>query len=165
MSQEVFMRGLFSGFMALAFAWAVYSRYDDEIGIEVSETERQKYLPYIPGSLLPMFLLVITLLGAYFYGFVGAARMTLSACFGIFLHISLYYLVLLLILPFLRKRISARACAMLWLIPNYLYIIHQSYMELPRGILYGFSLESGWLVLRWFFFGNALIIWFSAVRF
>ena len=161
MSQEVFMRGLFSGFMALAFAWAVYSRYDDEIGIEVSETERQKYLPYIPGSLLPMFLLVITLLGAYFYGFVGAARMTLSACFGIFLHISLYYLVLLLILPFLRKRISARACAMLWLIPNYLYIIHQSYMELPsplfvitaKGnivwILFGIWLAGFALVLLW----------------
>ena len=161
MSQEVFIRGLFSGLMALAFAWAVYSRYDDEIGLEVSETERQKYIPYIPGSLLPMFLLVITLLGAYFYGFLGAARMTLSACFGIFLHISLYYLVLLLILPFLRKRISARACAMLWLIPNYLYIIHQSYMELPsplfvitaKGnivwILFGIWLAGFALVLHW----------------
>lgn len=161
MSQEVFIRGLFSGLMALAFAWAVFTRYDDEIGIEVSETERQKYLPYIPGSLLPMFLLLITLLGAYFYGFIGAARMTLSACFGIFLHISLYYLVLLLILPFLRKRISARACAMLWLIPNYLYIIHQSYMELPsplfvitaKGnivwILFGIWLAGFALVLLW----------------
>ncbi len=161
MSQEVFMRGLFSGLMALAFAWAVYSRYDDEIGLEVSETERQKYLPYIPGSLLPMFLLVITLLGAYFYGFLGAARMTLSACFGIFLHISLYYLVLLLILPFFRKRISARACAMLWLIPNYLYITHQSYMELPsplfvitaKGnitwILFGIWLAGFALILLW----------------
>ena len=61
--------------------------------------------------------------------------MTLSACFTIFLHISLYYLVLLLILPFLRKVISARACAMLWLVPNYLYVIHQSYMELPSPLI------------------------------
>mgnify|MGYP003294984132 CR=1 FL=1 len=37
------MRGLFSGLMALAFAWVVFSRYDDEIGTEVSESERQKY--------------------------------------------------------------------------------------------------------------------------
>lgn len=135
MSQEVFMRGLFSGLMALVFAWVVFSRYDDEIGTEVSESERQKYLPYIPGTLLPGFLIAITILATYFYGFSGAAKMTLSACFTIFLHISLYYLVLLLILPFLRKVISARACAMLWLVPNYLYVIHQSYMELPSPLI------------------------------
>lgn len=129
------MRGLFSGLMALVFAWVVFSRYDDEIGTEVSENERQKYLPYIPGTLLPGFLIAITILATYFYGFSGAAKMTLSACFTIFLHISLYYLVLLLILPFLRKVISARACAMLWLVPNYLYVIHQSYMELPSPLI------------------------------
>lgn len=129
------MRGLFSGLMALVFAWVVFSRYDDEIGTEVSENERQKYLPYIPGTLLPSFLIAITILATYFYGFSGAAKMTLSACFTIFLHISLYYLVLLLILPYLRKVISARACAMLWLVPNYLYVIHQSYMELPSPLI------------------------------
>ena len=135
MSQEVFMRCLFSGVMALVFGWVVFSRYDNEIGTEVSESDRQRYLPYIPGALLPGFLLGITILGYIYYGFSGAARMTLSSCFAIFLHISLYYLVLLLILPYLRKIISARACAMLWLIPNYLYIIHQSYMQLPSPLL------------------------------
>ena len=129
------MRGLFSGLMALVFAWVVFSRYDDEIGTEVLENERQKYLPYIPGTLLPGFLIAITILATYFYGFSGASKMTLSTCFTIFLHISLYYLVLLLILPFLRKVISARACAMLWLVPNYLYVIHQSYMELPSPLI------------------------------
>ena len=125
------MRCLFSGIMALVFGWVVFSRYDNEIGTEVSESDRQRYLPYIPGALLPGFLLGITILGYIYYGFSGATRMTLSSCFAIFLHISLYYLVLLLILPYLRKIISARACAMLWLIPNYLYIIHQSYLQLP----------------------------------
>lgn len=129
------MRGLFSGVMALVFAWVVFSRYDNEIGTEVSESDRQRYLPYIPGALLPGFLLGITILGYIYYGFSGAARMTLSSCFAIFLHISLYYVVLLLVLPWLRKIISARACAMLWLIPNYLYIIHQSYMQLPSPLL------------------------------
>ena len=135
MSQEVFLRGLFSGIIALVFGWVVFSRYDDEIGTEVSESERQRYLPYIPATLLPGFLLGITILCSIYYGFSGAARMTLSSCFSIFLHISLYYLILLLVLPWLRKIISARACAMLWLIPNYLYIIHQSYMQLPSPLL------------------------------
>ena len=30
MSQEVFFRGLFSGVMSLVFAWAVFSRQDEE---------------------------------------------------------------------------------------------------------------------------------------
>lgn len=134
MSQEVFFRGLFSGLMALVFAWVVFSRYDDEIGTEVSENSHQRYLPYIPATLLPGFLLGITILCSIYYGFSGAARMTLSSCFSIYLHISVYYLVLLPVLPYLRKIISARACAMLWLIPNYLYIVHQSYMQLPSPL-------------------------------
>ena len=72
------MRGMFSGLMALVFAWVVFSRYDDEIGTEVSENERQKYLPYIPGTLLPGFLIAITILATYFYGFSGAAKPDLA---------------------------------------------------------------------------------------
>ncbi len=131
MSQEVFFRGLFSGIMSLAFAWAVFSKYDDEIGSDSQDTDRQKYLPYIPGSLLPLFILALTVIGLFTYGVIDTARMILSICFSIFLHISLFYLVLILILPVLRKYISARACAMLWLLPNYLYIVNQSYMKLP----------------------------------
>lgn len=131
MSQEVFLRGLFSCIFSLGFTWIVFSRYDEEIGSESAEGERQKYLPYLPGNLLPMCLLVLLLLDTVYYGVNQAARLTLAAFFGIFLHISAYYLVLILLLPVLRKHMSARACSMLWMLPNYLYITLQSYMELP----------------------------------
>ena len=165
MSQEVFIRGIFSGIMALTFACVVFFRYDPEVGTEVSDTHRQKYLPYIPGCLLPGFLLGITVLSAVYYGGTGAARMLLSSCFGIFLHISLYYLILLLILPFLRKIISARACAMLWLIPNYLYIIHQSYMELPSPLLV-FTAKGNlaWILFGIWLIGFALVLLFKCVQ-
>lgn len=161
MSMEVFFRCFFSGLFALAFSWGVFSRYDDEIGSEMNDLDRQKYLPYIPGSVLPLFLLAITVLGGIYSGPEGAARMTLSTCFAIFLHISLYYLVLMLVLPFLRKQISARACAMLWLIPNFLYIIHQSYMELPSPLLV-ITAKGNWV---WIAFGiwlagfAAVLLW------
>ena len=134
MSQEVFFRGLFSGVMSLVFAWAVFSRQDEE-RTGSSEFEMQRYHPYVFGELLPMFLVSITILAVYFYGIQGAVRMTLSTCFGIFLSICLYYPVLLLIMPLLRKHISARACAMLWLIPNFLYIVPRSALELPAPLL------------------------------
>ena len=165
MSQEVFIRGIFSGIMALTFACVVFFRYDPEAGTEVSDTHRQKYLPYIPGCLLPGFLLGITVLSAVYYGGAGAARMLLSSCFGIFLHISLYYLILLLILPFLRKIISARACAMLWLIPNYLYIIHQSYMELPSPLLV-FTAKGNlaWILFGIWLVGFVLVLLFKCIQ-
>ena len=47
----------------------------------------------------------------------------------------MYYFVLILLLPFLRKYIRARDCAMLWLIPNYLYITAQDHTELPEPLI------------------------------
>ena len=118
MSQEIFMRGLFSGIFGLALMMMVFSRYDTEVGSESTGGDRQKYLPYIPESILPIYLLTLIALAIFLFGVVGAAKLTLDMCYGIFLHISIYYIVLILLLPFFRKHISARACAMLWVIPE-----------------------------------------------
>lgn len=40
---------------------------------------------------------------------------------GLMIHMSLYFLVLLLFLPLLRKHFSAHACAVLWLVPVFLW--------------------------------------------
>ena len=132
MSQMVFIRGIYSAFMGLAFAWLVFSRHDDA---DSTDFDRQKYLPYVPGGLLPLCLLTLSVLAYFQYGQSGAIRMMFSMCFAIFLHIGLYYIVLILTMPFFRKIISARACAMLWLIPNYLYMIHYSHMKLPSPLI------------------------------
>lgn len=47
-----------------------------------------------------------------------AARLSL-----LFLHISAYYALLLILLPLLRRLVSARACATLWLAPTLLYYL------------------------------------------
>ena len=135
MSTDLLIKGLFAGTFSLAFAWVVFSRYDGEIGSESSNEGGQKYLPLIHGALLPAFIFALILLGLKFYGTAPTMKMVLTMCFDIFLHISFYYVVLLMVLPFLRKYISARACAMLWLLPNYLYITQQSYMEIPKPLL------------------------------
>ena len=135
MSTELFMKGFFAGILSLAFAGIVFSRFDKEMGSESSEERVQKVFPLVHGALLPAMLFTLFLLGLKFYGTNLTLKMVLTMCFDIFLHISLYYLVLLLLLPVLRKLISARACAMLWLLPNYLYMTQQSYMQIPRPLL------------------------------
>lgn len=152
MSQEFVFRGLFAGFEALLFTWVVFSRQDEE-RTGVSEFDVPRYRPYLFGAMLPLYLLMLLIAGIVIVGFGKAAGLILDTCFGIFLAICLYYPVLLLILPLLRRHISARTCAMLWLLPNYLYILSRGFMELPaplfviplqRGITY--LLAGTWLV-------------------
>lgn len=135
MSSEVFIRGLFSLVFASVFAWVVFDRYDNDVGSELTEKETQRYLPYVNGFLLPMFILVTVGFSAAMFGPMQSVQAMLSF-FGTFIHIGIYYLILAAVMPFFRKYISARACAMLWLIPNYLYITNMSYMELDRPLLW-----------------------------
>ena len=159
MSNHVFFRGFVSGIMALAFAWRVYARSNDDLDSDLTNPTSRKYMPYIPAYLLPMFLVGLAIISIVMDGYMPAARTMLSSCFAIFLHISLYYLLLLVLLPFLRKTISARACAMLWLIPNYLYVIHQGYMELSAPAL---VLIDRWNLV-WILFGIWLAGFFGVL--
>ena len=59
----------------------------------------------------------------------------LSTFFDLLLSLGGYYLILLPLLPFLRRHFSARACAALWLIPGFLYMTQQSYMKIPEPLL------------------------------
>lgn len=135
MSTEVVLKGFFAGLFSLAFAWSVFSRYDKEIGSESKPEGGQRYLPLVFGALLPVFFLILVVLGSHFYGVQDILKMVLSMCFRIFLHLCVYYVILGLLLPLFRRHISARACALLWLIPNYLYITEMSYMEIPEPLL------------------------------
>ena len=168
MSQEVFLRGILFAIMAAVFAGMVYFRHDDDPSLDPGVDDRPRYIPYIHGSLLPGFIFGFAILGSIILGVGFTARRILSICFSIFLHISLYYLVLLPVLPLLRKAISARACAMLWLIPNYLYLIVNRGIDPPsplfvvtaRGsliwVLFGIWLAGFLAVLIWKFTEHVL---------
>lgn len=153
MSSELLLKGFFVAIVSLMLSWVVFSRYDWEIGEENGESDRQRYLPAVPGNLLPFLLLTLTVLEILFEGVQAAAEMMLSMCFGIFLHISLYYALLMPLLPFLRKHISARACAMLWMLPNYLYLTYQEAMQVEVP-LFVIRAPKG---LVWFLF----FVWFA----
>lgn len=135
MSEEWLARFVISAIFGAALAWGVYSKNDRELEANGARDDRQKYLPYIPSGLLPMFFLMGCVLCLVSSNEISAAKRFFTLCFGIFLHIGVYYAVLLLLLPVLRKRISARACALLWIIPNYLYLTATSGMELPEPLL------------------------------
>ena len=82
--------------------------------------------------------------------------------FSIFLHVSLYHAVLLLVMPIVRKKISARVCALLWTVPTVLYIIMYSYYTgLPRPwlVIHLPQLSFKWLCVIWGIGFASVLLW------
>lgn len=135
MSAELTIRVLLIGIISLMIALGV-SGYVRETGPEPAEEGKQKYGPLYLGSALPLFFLLVFITGPAFFGISSTFKIALSVCFGVSLHICLYYAVLIMVLPFFRKHINARACAVFWLLPNDLYfILWFSGMKISKPLL------------------------------
>ncbi len=128
MTTEVLIKGFCTSIFSGIFAWMVFDRNSDSN----MDSNRQRYLPYISGMILPLCMLTILIMGLIFTDRENTLQITFAFCFGVFLHICLYYLLLMSSLSFLRRHISARACAILWMLPNYLYLTQMTYMRLPK---------------------------------
>lgn len=101
--------------------------------------------------LLVLFLLILYLLP----GLAGNWNVTLGLfgwMAGLFLQISVYFVLLALALPLLRRYLRAEACAMLWIVPNYLYVtMYTRSWKQPRWII----------PLPIQFIGAAAVIWLA----
>lgn len=128
MTAEVLMKGFWTLMFSALFVWIIYDR-DSASGVY---GRRRRYLPYISGGLLQGYMLGDLICAFIFADAEIVMGKILSFVFGMFFHICLYYLLLIPALPFLRRNISARACAMLWMLPGYLYLTQMRYMRLPR---------------------------------
>lgn len=147
-------RGFFCLLYAGALAWAVYRRDDPEFQYEDEKgNARRRLNPIVSPMLLDVYIVIVFVQSWFVLGREVAIRGTLGLCFNVFLHIAVYYVLLVLALPLLRKRFSARACALFWLLPNYLYITSYSFMRTdgPKLVL---RAEGRWLY-------PALCVWFA----
>ena len=127
MSSAMLLKTFFIAFMSLILSYTVFARYDHEVGAELNDNQ-QRYVPYIPGELLPAIVLVILVLTLLFEDLNQFHYTVITMYFSLFIHISLFYAIILCLLPTLRKHISARAIAFLWMVPNYLYLIFYRFM-------------------------------------
>lgn len=69
-----------------------------------------------------LFWILLVFLAAYVitFGIKDGGIRFAALLIDVMFILSIYYVLLLIILPLLRKRISARACAVLWLVPAFL---------------------------------------------
>ena len=97
------------------------------------------------GGVLPGVVVMVLLVSLLFGvgGSWGNALEMFSWIVEIFLLISVYFVLLTLALPLLRRYFRAEACALLWIIPNYLYLtIHIRGWDWPRWVI---LLPAQWL--------------------
>ena len=122
------------------------------------------------GGILPA-IVVMALLVSLFYGVGGSwdnALGLFSWIVEIFVLISVYFVLLALALPLLRRYFRAEACAMLWIIPNCLYItIYMRGWDWPRWVI---PLPAQWLTalgVVWLVGMIGVLVWkiFSHLRF
>ena len=96
--------------------------------------EKPRYRPYFLYWLLPMYFLLILCFLPWML-LQGGGNSLLGVLFQTFLQLALYDSLLLLLLPLLRRFLQPQTCVVLWLLPNYLYLVlsGENY-QLPRPL-------------------------------
>ena len=108
----------------LIVTWLVWDRSERERSEQKWDEDhlRPRFLPFSGSYYLPTLMLLYPILGVIVGGAQRAAQLTLGVLLRVFLMIGIYYVLLMAVMPWLRRRVSARVCAMLWLLPDWLYV-------------------------------------------
>ena len=125
MSAAMALRLLFGVLCGGVLAWVVWDRSERELADRAGreEHERPRFLPFGGSYYLPTLMLLYPILGAISGGAQKAVQLTLGLLLRVFLEAGIYYVLLLAMMPRLRRWVSARVCAMLWLLPDWLYVL------------------------------------------
>lgn len=124
MSAAMALRLLFGVLCGGVLAWVVWDRSERELADRAGreEHERPRFLPFGGYYYLPMMMLLYPILGVIVGGAQMAVQLTLCALMRVFLELGVYYVLLMAMMPRLRRWVSARVCAMLWLLPDWIYV-------------------------------------------
>ena len=94
MSEELFIRGIVSMVVSITVFLMIDYRYEEEMKQKTEENQNQRYVPYISVGFLIGGLLGKIILSLLSGGSENAIHLLISLGFELFLHISLYYMVL-----------------------------------------------------------------------
>ena len=127
-------------------ALAIGGIVSGQVYINTRQGTRQYGVFYSRGGGVLPWVVVMVLLVSLLFGVGGSwgnALEMFSWIVEIFVLISVYFVLLTLALPLLRRYFRAEACALLWIIPNYLYLtIHIRGWDWPRWVI---LLPAQWL--------------------
>ena len=148
-------------------------KYEQQValtGCSVRSEEKRTTVVWLSPWVLPFMMAVYWLINSLFFGPALGTAFLLEFSLQLLVLLSLYFAVLLLALPLLRRTISARACATLWLLPVFLYynivVWQRSFvpppvvLSIPKGlgpVLLGIWLAGAGAVALWHLISH---LWF-----
>lgn len=117
MGIKIFWSGLMAAILCGYFLAVRKKEYGDpKMGPDGGNTQI-----WLSPLTFPFILAMYLLLGICIVGLRKGLERFLCQTADVFLYLNVYFLALLVLLPLLRRHISARACATLWVIPAFLF--------------------------------------------
>lgn len=112
------MRVFFAAIVSLVLIVVIYGK-EGKGWSSQPQKGTKRYAAIVSPLIFPIALMIYLLI------FIAVDEVQLGVIIlgPVLLHASAYYCVLLLFLPLLRRKISARCIAMLWLLPSWLYLM------------------------------------------
>lgn len=160
MTQPTIIRLLLMGFVSILIGSSVHMKHHENYDYQ-KEAPLSSVAPAICNWYFPTLVLFIFAFMMLHFGFQTASEKMLTTWFGDFVQLGIYYVLLLLFLPNLRSHISARACALLWILPNYLFFMGRLYLEhaMPFLVIHA-PIQLIWtLFYIWVTVFFAIIVW------
>lgn len=129
MIQRMIIAAMFGLVLGLISYWSI------RLGLRGREKDGRKvYASFSYYGALPFVLLILGAMSRLMLG-DEADPMLFTSLFSVAVSLTVYYVLLALLMPWLRRRINSWACAALWLVPNVLYIFGNDYMQLTAPLL------------------------------
>ena len=119
---RLFVAALLAGGIAYAFhrEWS-YEQQVALTGCTVRSGRKRDTVIWLSPWVLPLMVVVFWLVMLVFAGAAVGFAALVEISLQLMVLLTFYFGALLLLLPLLRRKISARACATLWLLPVFLY--------------------------------------------
>lgn len=129
MIQRIIIAAMFGLVLELISYWSI------RLGLRGRKKDvRRVYASFSYYGALPFVLLILGAMSRLMLG-DEADPMLFTSLFSVAVSLTVYYVLLALLMPWLRRRISSWACGALWLVPNVLYILARDNMRLPAPLL------------------------------
>ena len=118
--------GLLVGGVLTCSVWdRSYTELEERPTDDDTRTGMPRFRSFAAVETLPTMLVMYLVISFAIGGREMAVQYLLGLLLRVFLLIGVYYVLLLAVMPLLRRHISARVCAVLWLLPGYLYFLAQ----------------------------------------
>ncbi len=157
-------RAIASLIWAGSLTYATAEMYIRHAEIDPTRKQSSRYYVNLSGAMLPLYMITFLIIGIPLYGIGFNLWQFLSSFMVIFLEIGVYYIFLTPLIPWLRKFLNARTIALLWFVPNYLYVV--TIYSGFEGTLPGFVINIPNNILPvvlavWFAGFVAVLVWYT----